>query len=650
MYQKLFESVQINGVTVPNRLARSPHTAGMPWTDVSDDYIAYNEERAKGGVGLTILGAAGVHPSSMTPGIPLHDDAVIPGYVRMMERLRPYGMKVFQQLQHSGAAYLQRGGVPVSASPIPNPRPGATPPRALTTDEIGEIIEAFAQAARRCQEGGIDGVEIHAAHGYLITQFLSPTLNRRDDQYGGTFENRLRFPREILRAIRREVGPDYPVGMRLHNAEDFENGLGPAGMAEIARELEPDIDFVDMSAGTYWKFYKFFLMMDAPLGYEVPEAEVTTRALSVPTIVTGRIMSLDDAAQIVESGAADMVSMVRPLIADPHLITKAKDGRSAEIRPCIGTNQGCVGKFFMTGRLGCTVNPSAGKETVVPVDVERSAVAKRIVVIGGGAAGLEAARTSALRGHEVVLLEMARSLGGQVTLAGRAAHRADMNALTAWYESELQRLGVTVRLGVPADPDLIASLEPEEVIVATGSTPRDDGFQTAEPGSPAVGASLPHVVSSWDVLSGRATVGETVLIHDDTGGYEAISVAETLAASGVKVTFVHRLETVGANVDYGPVTVYPARERLVEAGVEFIPFGHIVEITPDDVEIALSRGPVRRRIPADTVILVGYNTPNDEIADWLREEGMSVHTIGDARGTRTLGDAIESADALARAL
>jgi 2,4-dienoyl-CoA reductase-like NADH-dependent reductase (Old Yellow Enzyme family) len=650
-YGALFRPLQIAGVMVPNRIARAPHNAGMPWLDVSDDFLHYHEERAKGGVGLIILGIAGVHPSYTTT-IPAHEDRVITGYRKLAARLHPYGTKIFQQLQHPGAALAARGTVPVSASPVPNPRLGAIPPRAMTRSEIAEFVEHYARAAARVQQGGLDGVELHAAHGYLLTQFLSPALNRREDEYGGSLENRTRFAREILQAIRHEVGPDFAVGVRLSNTEEVVGGIDPAEAARIAARLEELVDFVDVSTSSYFRFHRFFSTMDTPLAYEVADSELVTRAVTVPTIVTGRIMTLDDANRIVIDGAADMVSMVRPLIADPYLVTKAREGREAEIRPCIGTNQGCVGRFFTTGRLGCTVNPAAGRESTIPFDPPRAGSPKKVIVVGGGPAGMEAARSAALAGHSVELLELTRTLGGQVAIAARAPHRTDIGAITEWLASELNRLGVTVRLNALADPDLIVGLGPDEVVVATGSTPRGDGFQTNEPRQPVRGVERRHVYTSWQVFGagGRATIGRAALVHDDTGGYEAISVAEALVAAGAEVTFVHRHETVGAMVDYAPATVYPARERLEAAGVTFIPFGSIAEVTDEDVEIVLSRGPRRLRIPADTVVLVGHNIPNTELADALQDAPFRVHVIGDAAGTRTLDDAIAAGAALARSL
>ena len=331
MYEKLFEPLDIAGTTIDNRIVRSAHSTGSPWVDKGEDFAEYHLARARGGVGMSILEIAGVMPMTAT-AIPIYEDRVVGDYQKLMDKIRPTGMKVFQQLWHGGSARALPGITPWSASDVPNPI-RQTVPRPMTRMMIDDLVEAFAQAARRVKEGGLDGLEIHAAHGYLFGQFLSPATNRRTDEYGGSLENRVRLLSDVLRACRAEVGKDFPIGVRLSSDEQIEGGLHPEDTAKIVQSIEPDIDFVDVSFSSYYRFYKIISTLDDSLGYELPFSAQVTRLTSLPTLVTGRIMTLEDANQVVVSGIADMVSMVRALIADPELIIKARSGRNEEIRP-----------------------------------------------------------------------------------------------------------------------------------------------------------------------------------------------------------------------------------------------------------------------------------------------------------------------------
>jgi NADPH-dependent 2,4-dienoyl-CoA reductase/sulfur reductase-like enzyme len=524
----------------------------------------------------------------------------------------------------------------------------------MTRAQIAEMVECFAAAARRCREGGLDGIDLHASSGYLIEQFLSPANNTRTDDYGGSLENRMRFLLEILEAIRAEVGDDYCVGIRLPNEEYIPGGLTPEDNAEIATVVEPLVDYVSLHMGSYWRFHKLLSPMDDPLGHEMPANEVITRVVTKPTIVVGRIMTLDHASHIVESGAADMVSMVRALIADPELVNKARRGEDDRIRPCIGSNFGCVGQLMSSGRLSCVVNVAAAQEHAVSFEPDAPAASpRRVLVVGGGPAGLEAARTAALRGHEVHLHEATRRLGGQVAIAATAPHRSDIGAITEWLTSEVERLGVAIRLNSLVDPDVVAEVAPDEVIVATGSTPRRDGFQLATPVSPVAGHDLDHVYTSWDVFGfgGRADIAGPAVVFDDTGTFEAISVADALLEAGVSVTMIGREEQIGANLPYPPATVEAARERLLSGDFDYIGGHYLQGITPEEVIIGVPFTERVRSIPARTVVLVSYNHPNRELPEILGAAGdLPVHLVGDVTGTNGIMPAIHQAAGIARAL
>ncbi len=657
-HEHLFTPLDLGPLTIKNRIVRSAHGTLL----TGEKLIAYHEARAAGGVALSTLEATGVHANAPSL-VPLYSDDCLPFYRELAARMKPHGMKMLQQIYHPGSATRpKKAATQVSASAIPNPMVGGIPTE-LTVAEIEEMIEAFGAAARRVRDGGLDGVDLHASSGYLIEQFLSPATNVRDDAYGGSLEHRTRFLMEILASIRDAVGDEFCVGIRLPNEEYIPGGLSVEEVAAIARMVEPHVDYVSLHMGSYWRFYKLLAPMDEPLGNEMPAnariigGDDTTglARLTTPTMVVGRIMTLDDAERIVADGAADMVSMVRALIADPELVAKSERGEGDRVRPCIGSNIGCVGQLMSTGVLSCVVNVAAAKETEVGFEPAGPVPeAKRVVVVGGGPAGLEAARTAALRGHDVHLFEGTRQLGGQVTIAATAPHRSDIGAITEWLADEIQRLGVTIRLNTWADPDSLAELAPDEVILATGVTPRTDGFQLTTPVDAVPGHDLPHVWTSWDVFGfgGRATLAGPALVYDDTGSFEAISVADTLLEAGLEVTMVARHEAMGATLPYPPATVAAARERLMGGAFDFVGGHHLLEIRPDAVDIGVVFTERRRTIVASTVVIVTYGHPNRELGDWLAAEGgpWRVHQVGDVTGTNGVLPAIHQAAAVARSI
>ena len=649
-YEHLFTPLQIGPLTIKNRIVRSAHGTLL----TGEKLIAYHEARAAGGVALSTLEATGVH-SNAPSMVPLYSDDCIPFYRELSSRMRPYGMAMFQQIYHPGSATRpKKSATQISSSAIPNPMVGGIPTE-MSVADIAEMVEAFAAAARRCREGGLDGIDVHASSGYLIEQFLSPANNTRTDEYGGSLENRMRFLVEILEAIRSEVGDDYCMGIRLPNEEYIPGGLSPEDIAEIARIVEPYVDYVSLHMGSYWRFYKLLAPMDEPLANEMPANARITAGLTKPTMVVGRIMTLDDAERIVADGAADMVSMVRALIADPELVNKSQRGDAHLVRPCIGSNIGCVGQLMSTGALSCVVNVAAAQETNVTFEPAGTApVAKRVLVVGGGPAGLEAARTAALRGHEVHLYEATRRLGGQVSIAATAPHRSDIGAITEWLVSEIERLGVTIRLNTMVDPDVVAELAPDEVIVATGTSPRRDGFQLSAPITPVPGHALPHVYTSWDVFGfgGRAVLNGPAVVYDDTGTFEAISVCDALLEAGLPVTLVGRLDAIGASLPYPPATVAAAKERLYSGSFDFIGGHHLIAIDQETVTIGVPFTERERVVPASTVVIVTYGHPNRELAEYLAEEGgsWSVHRVGDVTGTNGILPAIHQASGLARSL
>ena len=650
IYDRLFEPLDVGPVTLPNRVVRSPHGTGLS----GESLIAYHEARARGGVGMSTIEATSVHPSA--PGrLPLWDDGCLPFLSEIAERIRPTGMKLFIQPYHPGAGHAAAAGMPEhwSASAVPNPMAGVMP-IAMTKAMIDDVVEHFAAAARRCRDAGLDGVDIHASSGYLIHEFLSPALNKRTDEYGGSVENRLRFLEEVIAAVRAEVaGSEFAVGVRLPNEDYVPGGLIATESAAIAKAVDESVDYISLHMGAYWRFHKLIAPADDPLGAEMSANAVITPELESPVMVVGRIMTLDHANHIVESGAADMVSMVRALIADPELVNKAKRSEEQRIRPCIGSNMGCVGQLMTVGRMSCAVNPTASKELAQSFEPEdRVAEAKRILVVGGGPAGLEFARTAALRGHEVELFEAAQRLGGQVAIAASAPHRGDIGAIVHWLADEIDALSVRVHLNTPLDPLMLPERAPDEWVIATGTTPRSDGFQLTTPRYPVPGHDLAHVYTSWSFfgLDRAPDISGPALIYDDTGSFEAISVADVLLEAGLKVTMVSRLDSVGASLPYPPVTAGAARERLYSGDFDFIGGHYLREIREGEVDLGVQFTDRSRILPAGLVVLIGFNQPNRDLAEALAGSDKSVHLIGDVRGRNSIMNAIHAGAALGRSI
>ena len=647
LYDNIFEPLKVGSIELRNRIVRSPHGTGL----AGEDLITYHEARAKGGVGMSTIQATGVH-SSAPQGIPLYNDKCKPFLTEIADRIRPHGMKLFIQLYHPGAGYSPLMGMPEnwSASAIPNPMAGVIPIE-MTKAMIDSVVESFATAAARVRDCGLDDIDIHASSGYLIHEFLSPALNHRNDEYGGSLENRMRFMFEVIDAVKSEVGDSVVVGVRIPNEDYVPGGLTADINAEIAKAVDPVADYISLHMGAYWRFHKLIAPSDEPLGVEMKANAIIKPVITKPTMVTGRIMTLDHASSILASGEADMVSMVRALIADPNLVNKARNRQESKIRPCIGTNMGCVGQLMTGGRLGCVVNSSAGKEQVLSFEPQdRVSQPKKILVVGGGPAGLEFARTAALRGHQVELHEAMKTLGGQVVMAASAPKRGDIGTIVDWLAEEIETLGVDVHLNSYVDEEVIAQIAPDEVVLATGTTPRIDGMQQSTPAISIPGFDLPHVYSSWDLLGfGRITQLEgPAVVYDDSGTFEAISVADILLSKGLQVTMVSRNDSVGAKLNYPPVTAGAARERLYSGDFNFIGAHHLLEINSDEVSIGVLFTDRVRVLPARTVVFVGFNEPNRALWQSLQGNGPASHMIGDVRGMNSILSAIHAGNELGR--
>ena len=631
--EHVFSPLEINGLEIKNRVLRTAHGTNLG-ADLSDDLIAYHEARARGGVGLSLTEASSVHK---TGPMTMHawDDAIIPRYQKLMHAVRPHGMRMFSQINHMGYLQGPPWSQPWSASEIlVNPVSGMTS-HAMTKEEIAEVVDAFAQAARRAVEGGLDGVEVHAAHNFLFQQFISEKFNFRTDEYGGSFENRMRLLMETLRAVRAMVGPKYPFGLRVgpNNAPGWLNVEEHEQI--VARVLQEDlIDFLDVSHGASGAAgSKIIGAMHEDTGYELHMSVPVTKVAKgrIPRFVTGRFRTLQDVDDAIARGDADMVGMTRAHIADPDIVRKTLEGRGHEIRPCIGCNQGCLGGL-MAGRIGCTVNPAAGLELTMSEDLIRPADQPRnILVVGGGPSGMEAARVAALRGHKVTIAEAGPKLGGTVQVARLAPKHAGIGDVVDWLAAEMERRGVTVLLDTWVDAAFLGKHKPDAVILATGASPRMDGSQTPLPDLEVGGVKQDHVVSTAQLLTGRHNqVGGTALVLDDVGGYEAIGAAEFLVEKGATVTFVTTKDSFAPRMMV-PGVAMPALERLTRDGrFRLVTRAYLKQVGDGDAVIGSLDGWPDQPVAAETVVLVTPNRPNNDLAAEIERLGIPLHVAGDA--------------------
>ncbi|MEH6824934.1 MAG: dimethylglycine demethylation protein DgcA [Motiliproteus sp.] len=544
-FDVLFEPLKINKLTIRNRIVSTAH-AEVYATDggmTTDRYIKYYEEKAKGGCGLSICGGSSVvsidSPQSWWSSVNLSTDRIIPHFQNLADAVHKHGGKIMIQITHMGRRSRWDGeNWPnlMSPSGIREPVHRATC-KVIEEEDIWRVIGDFAQAARRAKEGGLDGVEISAVHQHLIDQFWSPRVNRRTDQWGGSLENRMRFGLEVLKAVRKEVGPDFVVGMRICGDEFHPDGLNHEDMKQIATYYNATglVDFfgvVGSGCDTHNTLANVIPNMSYPPEPFLHLAAGIKEVVDVPVIHAQNIKDPNQAKRIIEAGYVDFVGMTRAHIADPHFIAKIKMDQVDQIRQCVGANY-CIDRQYQGLDVLCIQNAATSREYAgMPHIIAKSEGPKRkVVVIGGGPGGMEAARVAAERGHDVTLLEKAQELGGQITIASKAPQRDQMAGITRWFAMELERLGIDLRLGTAADVDTIRDLKPDVCILATGGIPFIEQ-------NPHWGAEEGLVVSSWDILNGTVEPGKSVLIYDTICEFSGMSAADYLAAKGSLVELV----------------------------------------------------------------------------------------------------------------
>ena len=577
-YPALFSPLDIGNITVRNRIMQTAHVKLFTHNGIdSERNIAYQVERAKGGAGLLITGNRLVHPTSTT-GMPRFSFAYLKGALeldqKMTSSVHEHGAAIFAQLNHFGLNATSDAAddlrVLWGPSGVKSPAYGETA-KAMEREDIAELVDWWARSAEITREGGFDGTEVHIAHSYMLHTFLSPVYNKRTDEYGGSFENRMRFTREVIDGIRERCGRDWVVGVRVTLSDFIPGGLTVGDAVKTARMLEDNgsIDYVNVSAAGYHNVHEAIQPSDVPDGYLVDmTAELKSAVNKLPVFTVGGIKDAAYAEEILTNGYADMVAMTRAQIADPEFANKAREGREDEIYHCIRGNQGCIGRVFKGLAINCTVNPAAGREgrfgagTLTP-----TAAPRNWLVVGGGPAGMKAAETLAKRGHSVRLQERADRLGGQVNLILKTPGRETFANITADLERHMAAAGVDVQLGVEATAESVAAASPGPVLLATGALPSRSGFSIVNPLVDELpGVEHDNVLTVWDVLEGTKEAGQQVVVLDDDGSRFASGVCEVLLDAGKSVEVVSRFNALFPSTLYNLEMAHVYR-RVMENGL-----------------------------------------------------------------------------------
>jgi 2,4-dienoyl-CoA reductase-like NADH-dependent reductase (Old Yellow Enzyme family)/thioredoxin reductase len=616
---------------VKNRFVMAPMVTNYAGKDgsVTERLKAYYRARAKGGVGLIIVEAAFVDPSGRgyTNELGIYKDDFIDGLKGLVDEVHQFGTKIAIQIYHSGrqSHEILTGGRLIAPSPIPCPV-CREEPKEMTKGDIDNMIEAYGQAARRAVASGFDAVELHGAHGYLINQFLSPYSNQRMDEYGGSMENRVRFPLEVLCRVRKETGNASAIIYRMSSEEFVEGGLTLEDTMAFSVILSDNgVDAIHVSGGVYKSSAMIIQPSALPQGLYVEHASAIKKAIGnrVPVLVVGRIKDPEMAEDILAQGKADMVVMGRALLADPEMPVKVIEGRLQEIRPCIGCNQGCVDKLLADQDITCLGNALTGREWEFDLD-SKASVPKRVLVIGGGPGGLECARVAALRGHSVFLYEKGHKLGGKMNIASIPQFKAEIKELASFLISQVKDLGIHIKVGEEVDERVIDKIEPDLVILATGSLPI----------KPDVTGVQNNFLTAEEILTG-APFGRNVFIIG--GGMVGCETAEFLADKGAKVTVVEKLDHIAT--DMGLLTKTLLVKRMKQKGIKIFTKKTVIEINPGGLILG-EDGHNESIDHVDTIVLaMGYKS-DIHMPKIIEEKGIPFYRIGDCLEPRNMMEAI----------
>jgi 2,4-dienoyl-CoA reductase (NADPH2) len=639
-YGYLFSPLRLGPLTLRNRVVFSAHLTnyaenGQP----SERHAAYYAARAAGGAGLIVTEEHSTHPNSRPYEKLIHGfhPSVVPGYRRITDAVHAHDVPILAQLNHNGG---QASGM-YSRQPVWAPSAVADPmfrevPMAVGTREIAEIVHGYGLVAGHCAQGGFDGVELQCSHSSIVRGFLSPATNLRTDGYGGPLANRARILLEVIDAVREAIGPGRALGVRICGDELIEGGTTLDEAVEIARTVEATgkVDYINTSIGVATStLYMIAASMHVPPGYAMFIPSAIRARVTLPVVGVGRFKDPAQAERALAEGHCDLIGVVRGQIADPDFARKARAGHATHIRTCLSCNQECVGRMGLNRRLGCVENPRAGREaTPLPLPAVR---ARRVLVIGGGPAGLQAASTAAWRGHRVTLVERAERTGGQVALAAIAPGRAEILDLTSNLLAECRRHGVRIRTGVLADADLVRAERPDAVVLATGAVPERPGWA----------GECGRVVDVREVLDGGARPEGTVIVVDDLGFHQATSVAELLADRGCSVRIITSGMVVGQDLGITlDMETWNVRAQAKGIGqeTELVVLGADEDEETGGVTLRILRHTTGENLalPADWVVCAVHARPADELWPELSTMDLTTYRVGDCLTPRRAHSAV----------